>query len=456
MLADLDAELGRAAQQLARDGRWIRDTVEPAARRAENVTRGEACDDGCIDTLDRNAEAVLQLAPFLEARETVLGRRDEEIADLLEEPRAERREELDALAREHDLGGGRELLAHAAHRARGRAAAELAAFGDDDVVGAGERKVVRDAGADRARSRDDYACHSATMRSTSLRSCVAQAAKRRAYCASHGNTAQPEHHLRRGVERKTLQRRAQGAGARSRLRRRLPDERNDRVREAACKTRHGTDRAPADTLRNERLGPDEDVEPLDEVRLELLPRSVRDLEAGEIRRLVAQSCDHLERNRVTASRSELVDVEGKRCARCGCRSEVLEELVRIEREVRRCDHGDRVRADERRMLGEHRGVVGGLRAAMRGDLETCARCFHEELEDLAPLVEVEEDAFACGAEHEDAVDPVRGQEVDVRSDRGLVDGASSARERGQGGGDRSVQHREKSMLSRGGQPPDRA
>ena len=41
---------------------------------------------------------------------------------------------------------------------------------------------------------------------------------------------------------------------------------------------------------------------------------------------------------------------------------------------------------------------------MRGDLETCARCLHEELEDLAPLVEVEEDAFACGAENEDAVD----------------------------------------------------
>src|SRR5438132_1249619 len=79
-------------------------------------------------------------------------------------------EELDALAGEHDLGGGRELLAHAAHCARRGAGGEVTSLGDDDVVRAEQREVVRDARADRAGAGDDYPGHSATIRFTSVSS----------------------------------------------------------------------------------------------------------------------------------------------------------------------------------------------------------------------------------------------------------------------------------------------
>ena len=51
--------------------------------------------------------------------------------------------------------------------------------------------------------------------------------------------------------------------------------------------------APAASPRYEqRLGADEDVEPFEEVRLEPLPRAVRDLHPGEVRRALAQPLDH--------------------------------------------------------------------------------------------------------------------------------------------------------------------
>ncbi len=133
-----------------------------------------------------------------------------------------------------------------------------------------------------------------------------------------------------------------------------------------------------------------------------------------------------------------------------------EELVRVEREVRRRDDRDRVGSDERRVLGERRRVGGRLRAAMDGDLEPRSGGLHEELGDAPPLVEIEEHALARRAEREDAVEAVGGQEVDVRRDRLLVDRRPTARERGEGGGDRSMQHPAKSMLFRGGEPPSRA
>src|SRR5205823_7577162 len=75
-----------------------------------------------------------------------------------------------ALARDHDLLGGGELLPTTAHRARRGASDELDPFGDDDVVRAEERKVVRDARAHRAGAGDDYAGHSRTSCSTVSRS----------------------------------------------------------------------------------------------------------------------------------------------------------------------------------------------------------------------------------------------------------------------------------------------
>ena len=91
----------------------------------------------------------LELPPRLELGQPRLGRREEQVADLEEERRAELGEERDALAREPHLGRGRELLADAAHRPRGRAAADLAAVAEHDVARSAEREPVGDAGPDR-------------------------------------------------------------------------------------------------------------------------------------------------------------------------------------------------------------------------------------------------------------------------------------------------------------------
>src|SRR5207253_2956609 len=100
------------------------------AGRGEDVVDGETGDHCRVHALDGHAELELKRAPLLELREPLGRRRDEEVADLTEEVRPERREELDALPCEHDLGCGRKLLAYAAHGTGRRAACELTAFGD--------------------------------------------------------------------------------------------------------------------------------------------------------------------------------------------------------------------------------------------------------------------------------------------------------------------------------------
>jgi len=116
VLAHVDAELSGSPQHLQRDRGRIGDAVCPAARRAEDVAGRKSRHTGRVDALHRNAELVLERAPLLELCQAGFGRRKEEVADLTEEPRSEPGEELDALAREHDLLGGGELLPHAAHR----------------------------------------------------------------------------------------------------------------------------------------------------------------------------------------------------------------------------------------------------------------------------------------------------------------------------------------------------
>ena len=71
----------------------------------------------------------------------------------------------------------------------------------------------------------------------------------------------------------------------------------------------GTDRAGSDPVEDQRLRPDEDVEPLDEVRRELVEGRVGDLEAREVRHALAQLEQHRQRDRVAARALELVDVE---------------------------------------------------------------------------------------------------------------------------------------------------
>src|SRR5207245_3202641 len=65
--------------------------------------------------------------------------------------------DLDARLREPHLRRGRELLAHAAHPLRRRPCGDVLAVGEDHVVGAEEREVIRDRGTDGAGAGDDYA-----------------------------------------------------------------------------------------------------------------------------------------------------------------------------------------------------------------------------------------------------------------------------------------------------------
>ena len=80
---------------------------------------------------------------------------------------------------------------------------------------------------------------------------------------------------------------------------------------------------------DQRLGADEDVEPVEQVRLDRLPRLVGDLEPAQVRRRLAQPLDHRDRHGVAAAHRELVDVERQRRAR-GRRS----REVRLERAPR--------------------------------------------------------------------------------------------------------------------------
>ena len=145
-------QLGCAPHELARDAGGVGDPVLGTEDCAEHVPGLEAGDERGIDTLDGHAQVTLKLQPLVEGSAPVLGRGEEQVADLVEVRWPELLEEADALLRQPDLGGGGELLPDAAHRARRRLARDLAAVAEDDVARAAQREVVGDARADRARS----------------------------------------------------------------------------------------------------------------------------------------------------------------------------------------------------------------------------------------------------------------------------------------------------------------
>ena len=89
----------------------------------------------------------------------MLGGREEEVADLLEERSAELAEEPHARLRQPHLRLGRELLPDTAHRLSGRTARDLPHLGEHDALGAAKREVVRDRRADRARAGYDDSSH---------------------------------------------------------------------------------------------------------------------------------------------------------------------------------------------------------------------------------------------------------------------------------------------------------
>src|SRR3954466_6888119 len=91
-----------------------------------------------------------------------------------------------------------------------------------------------------------------------------------------------------------------------------------------------------------------------------------------------------------------------------------EQLLRVEREVRRCDHGDGVGSELGRLRGERRSVRSRLRAAVDGDLQATGGPLDVELGDATALVEIEEHTLAGRAEREEPVHAMAGEEVDVR------------------------------------------
>ena len=135
VLAHLHPAFGRAADQLARRRGRIRDAVLAAdhAHRARRPCEARA------PRPDRRPRPATPSPRWSSARapqtrEPVLGRREEQVADLVEERRAELLEEVDRRLREPHLRRGRELLAHAAHRLAGRAGCDLARVAENDVA----------------------------------------------------------------------------------------------------------------------------------------------------------------------------------------------------------------------------------------------------------------------------------------------------------------------------------
>ena len=138
-------------------------------------------------------------------------------------------------------------------------------------------------------------------------------------------------------------------------------------------------------------------------------------------RALAQREQHLDRDGVAARTLELVDVEGGRSAGGRGGREVVEQRPLVELEVRRADHGDRVDSGGGGVLDERQRVGGGLRPAMRRDLESARRGLDEELERTPPLGRVEEQPFSRRSEGKDAVEPGPDEEVDVRPEGVLVE-----------------------------------
>jgi methylglutaconyl-CoA hydratase len=198
---------------------------------------------------------------------------------------------------------------------------------------------------------------------------------------------------------------------------------------------HGTDGRRAHPLCNQRLRADEDVEAFDEVRREGLPRRVRDLEAGEVRGDLAQTCEHLERNGVPTRARELVDVERRRSAGCGGRGEVREQRVVVQREVRRRDHRDPLHPCAGRVVRELDRPRGRLGAAVRDHLQAAGE---EKLRHALALLRREEDPLAGRSEREHPVQAA--QKVAIGPESVLVQAGSALAKRRQRGGDRTPEH----------------
>ena len=222
-------------------------------------------------------------------------------------------------------------------------------------------------------------------------------------------------------------------------------------------TSRGSAEASADTapiapaghpVRDERLGPDEDVEPRKQVLLELGEGRVGDLEADDVVGGVPQALEDGRRDRVPGRRRELVDVERQRRARRRGGEEVRVLRLLVELEVRRADHDHRVRPDLRSVCGERHRVPRGLRAAVHGDSEAIVRRLEKEVCDMAPLVDTQKDPLPRRAEREDPIEARLDIEVAQRSERVVVGLAAESEQRRDRGGESSAERHQRCFLCR--------
>jgi methylglutaconyl-CoA hydratase len=217
------------------------------------------------------------------------------------------------------------------------------------------------------------------------------------------------------------------------------------LRERAGEARNRSGRARGDPVSEQRLGSDEDVEPLDEVRRDLLERRIGDFQAGQVGGGIPQALDHVQRNRVAAHRLELVEVEGGRGAGCRSAAQMLEECIGVEAEVRGADDGDRVRAGSRGVLGQRDGVRRALGAAMDGHLQGSLRG-DEDLGRSPSLVGTQENSLPRRAKSKDAVEAPVGEEAQVGLECLLVERRAFVAEGGQSCRERAVDHRHELKL----------
>ena len=125
-------------------------------------------------------------------------------------------------------------------------------------------------------------------------------------------------------------------------------------------------------------GPTKTSRPERQVRLERLPGSVAHLHPDEVRGLVAQPPQDVERDGIPARLRELVDVERQRRTRVRGRGEVRELRRLVEGEVRRADDRDRGRTCLGRVGSESDRVGRRLRSAVSGNVEPTGSGLDEE------------------------------------------------------------------------------
>src|SRR3954468_12798203 len=186
VLAHGDSAFRRATDELARDLSRLGDAILPAGDGTEHVVGAKTAHTRRVDVLDGNAEVALHRGALAQSGETALRRRDEHVADLLEERPAELPEQRRTVAREANLGRRRKLLAESTHRLAGGAARDLADVGEHDVARVEQREVVRDRRPYGAGAGNDDSSHASS-------SFVSSAASVRSGRRTSGRTGRPRH-----------------------------------------------------------------------------------------------------------------------------------------------------------------------------------------------------------------------------------------------------------------------